>query len=93
MRSPGAVEGATPAGAGALGATRFSGLDPFIVGPDTGFVVVGERTNVTGSARFRRLIEANDFQGAVAVALEQVRGAPTCSTSTWTPTCSMPSRR
>jgi 5-methyltetrahydrofolate--homocysteine methyltransferase len=53
---------------------RFSGLDPFVVGPDTGFVVVGERTNVTGSARFRRLIESNDFQGAVAVALEQVRG-------------------
>ena len=36
--------------------------------------MVGERTNVTGSARFRRLIEANDFQSAVDVALEQVRG-------------------
>ncbi len=36
--------------------------------------MVGERTNVTGSARFRRLIESNDFQGAVDVALEQVRG-------------------
>ena len=45
-----------------------------MIGPDTGFVVVGERTNVTGSAKFRRLIEADDFQGAVAVALEQVRG-------------------
>ncbi len=56
------------------GLSRFSGLDPFVVRPDTGFVVVGERTNVTGSARFRRLIEANDFQGAVDVALEQVRG-------------------
>src|SRR5918994_2811545 len=53
---------------------RFSGLEPFVIGPDTGFVMVGERTNVTGSARFRRLIEANDFQGAVDVALEQVRG-------------------
>ncbi len=53
---------------------RFSGLDPFVVGPDTGFVMVGERTNVTGSARFRRLIEANDFASAVDVALEQVRG-------------------
>jgi 5-methyltetrahydrofolate--homocysteine methyltransferase len=53
---------------------RFSGLEPFVVGPDTGFVVIGERTNVTGSARFRRLIEAGDFQGAVDVALEQVRG-------------------
>ena len=53
---------------------RFSGLEPFVIGPDTGFVIVGERTNVTGSARFRRLVEANDFQGAVDVALEQVRG-------------------
>ena len=53
---------------------RFSGLEPFVIGPDTGFVMVGERTNVTGSARFRRLIEADDYQGAVGVALEQVRG-------------------
>ena len=53
---------------------RFSGLEPFVIGPDTGFVIVGERTNVTGSAKFRRLIEADDFQGAVDVALEQVRG-------------------
>ena len=36
--------------------------------------MIGERTNVTGSARFRRLIEAGDYTGAVAVALEQVRG-------------------
>ncbi|GAA0586110.1 methionine synthase [Paractinoplanes ferrugineus] len=54
--------------------TRFSGLEPFAIGPDTGFVMIGERTNVTGSARFRRLIEADDYQGAVAVALDQVRG-------------------
>jgi 5-methyltetrahydrofolate--homocysteine methyltransferase len=54
--------------------TRFSGLEPFQIGPDTGFVMVGERTNVTGSARFRRMIEADDWQGAVDVALEQVRG-------------------
>ncbi len=53
---------------------RWAGLEPFTVGSDTGFVLVGERTNVTGSARFRRLIEADDFTGAVAVALEQVRG-------------------
>ncbi|WP_018501075.1 methionine synthase [Parafrankia discariae] len=56
------------------GRTRFSGLEPFEIGPDTGFVMIGERTNVTGSARFRRLIEGNDFQGAIDVALEQVRG-------------------
>jgi 5-methyltetrahydrofolate--homocysteine methyltransferase len=53
---------------------RFSGLEPFVIGPDTGFVVVGERTNVTGSARFRRLVEAGDYQAAVDVALDQVRG-------------------
>jgi 5-methyltetrahydrofolate--homocysteine methyltransferase len=53
---------------------RFSGLEPFEIGPDTGFVMIGERTNVTGSARFRRVIEAEDYTGAVEVALEQVRG-------------------
>jgi 5-methyltetrahydrofolate--homocysteine methyltransferase len=53
---------------------RFSGLEPFEIGPDTGFVMIGERTNVTGSARFRRLVEAGDYQQAVEVALEQVRG-------------------
>jgi 5-methyltetrahydrofolate--homocysteine methyltransferase len=55
-------------------APRFSGLEPFEIGEDTGFVLVGERTNVTGSARFRRLVEGGDFNAAVAVALEQVRG-------------------
>ena len=54
--------------------TRFSGLEPFEIGPDTGFVMIGERTNVTGSKRFRRLVESGDFQGAINVALEQVRG-------------------
>ncbi|WP_406630181.1 methionine synthase [Amycolatopsis sp. WGS_07] len=54
--------------------TRFSGLEPFKIGADTGFVMIGERTNVTGSAKFRRLIEAGDHQAAVDVALEQVRG-------------------
>jgi len=53
---------------------RFSGLETFEIGPDTGFVMVGERTNVTGSARFRRLVEGDDYNAAVAVALEQVRG-------------------
>src|SRR4051794_4201500 len=55
-------------------APRFSGLELFEIAPETGFVLVGERTNVTGSARFRRLIESGDFGGAVDVALEQVRG-------------------
>ena len=53
---------------------RFSGLEPFEIGADTGFVMIGERTNVTGSARFRSLVEAGDYGAAVEVALEQVRG-------------------
>src|SRR5262245_40991799 len=53
---------------------HWSGLEPFEIGPDTGFVLIGERTNVTGSARFRRLVEADDFTGAVDVALEEGRG-------------------
>ena len=52
---------------------RFSGLEPFAIRPDTGFVMIGERQNVTGSARFRRLIESGDFPGAVEVAREQVQ--------------------
>ncbi|GAA5139674.1 methionine synthase [Pseudonocardia adelaidensis] len=55
-------------------AARFSGLEPLTIGPDTGFLMIGERTNVTGSAKFRRLIEAGDHQAAVEVAMEQVRG-------------------
>jgi 5-methyltetrahydrofolate--homocysteine methyltransferase len=54
--------------------TRFSGLEPFAITPDTNFVMIGERTNVTGSARFRRLVESGDYQQALEVALEQVRG-------------------
>jgi 5-methyltetrahydrofolate--homocysteine methyltransferase len=61
------------AGARAAGVTRLSGLEPFAITGDTGFVMIGERTNVTGSARFRRLIEAGDHQAAVNVALDQVR--------------------
>ncbi len=53
---------------------RFSGLETFEIGDETGFVVIGERTNVTGSARFRRLVEGGDFSAAIAVAVEQVRG-------------------
>jgi 5-methyltetrahydrofolate--homocysteine methyltransferase len=59
--------------AASTGATRLSGLEPFAITADTGFVMIGERTNVTGSAKFRRLIEAGDYQAAVNVALDQVR--------------------
>jgi 5-methyltetrahydrofolate--homocysteine methyltransferase len=51
---------------------RLSGLEPFNIGPDDLFVNVGERCNVTGSAIFRRLIEADDYSAAVAVARQQV---------------------
>jgi 5-methyltetrahydrofolate--homocysteine methyltransferase len=51
---------------------RLSGLEPLTIGPDDLFVNVGERTNVTGSAAFRRLIEAGDYAQAVQVARQQV---------------------
>jgi 5-methyltetrahydrofolate--homocysteine methyltransferase len=51
---------------------RLSGLEPLNIGPDSLFVNVGERTNVTGSAKFRRLIEADDYTGALDVARQQV---------------------
>ncbi len=54
--------------------TRFSGLEPFEITPESGFVTIGERTNITGSQRFKRLIESGDYAGAVQVALDQVRG-------------------
>ena len=55
-------------------ATRWSGLEPFELYEGSNFAMIGERTNVTGSARFRTLIEADDFAGGVDVALDQVRG-------------------
>jgi 5-methyltetrahydrofolate--homocysteine methyltransferase len=51
---------------------RLAGLEPFNVGPGSLFVNVGERTNVTGSAQFRKLIAADDYAGALAVARQQV---------------------
>ena len=54
--------------------TRLSGLEPLAIGPDSLFVNVGERTNVTGSLRFARLIGEGDYETAVEVARQQVRG-------------------
>jgi 5-methyltetrahydrofolate--homocysteine methyltransferase len=54
--------------------TRFSGLEPLTIRPDSNFQMIGERTNVTGSARFARLIRAGNYGDAVQVALDQVRG-------------------
>ena len=51
---------------------RLAGLEPFNLGPDDLFANVGERCNVTGSAVFRRLIEADDYAAAVKVARQQV---------------------
>jgi 5-methyltetrahydrofolate--homocysteine methyltransferase len=51
---------------------RLSGLEPLEITPATGFVMIGERTNVTGSAAFRRLIKDDKFDEAVAVARQQV---------------------
>jgi len=52
--------------------TRLSGLEPLTITPETNFVVIGERTNVTGSAAFRRLIKDDKYDEAVAVARQQV---------------------
>lgn len=54
--------------------TRLSGLEPLNIGPDSLFVNVGERTNVTGSRRFRRLIQDEDYETALDVARGQVEG-------------------
>ncbi len=51
---------------------RLSGLEPFTLTPDTNFVNVGERTNITGSARFKKLIKADDYEAALSVARDQV---------------------
>ena len=52
----------------------LSGLEPLIFTPDTNFVNVGERTNVTGSRKFLRLIKEENFEEAIDVAREQVEG-------------------
>jgi 5-methyltetrahydrofolate--homocysteine methyltransferase len=52
---------------------RLSGLEPFTLTPEVNFVNVGERTNITGSAKFRKLIAANDYEGAIDVARSQVQ--------------------
>ncbi len=51
---------------------RLSGLEPLVVRPDTNFVNIGERTNVTGSKKFARLIKDNKYEEALSVARQQV---------------------
>ncbi|MCH2081930.1 MAG: methionine synthase [Saprospiraceae bacterium] len=54
--------------------TMLSGLEPLVIRPETNFVNVGERTNVTGSRKFARLIKSGDYQEALSVAQHQVEG-------------------
>ena len=54
--------------------TRLSGLEPLILRDDANFTMVGERTNVAGSRKFRRLIKAEDYEEALSVARDQVEG-------------------
>ncbi|MGE3509547.1 MAG: methionine synthase [Vicinamibacterales bacterium] len=54
--------------------SQFSGLETLTIRPDSNFQMIGERTNVTGSARFARLIRTGNFTEATSVALDQVRG-------------------
>jgi len=61
-------------GAFSSGFTVLSGLEPLVIRPDSNFQMVGERTNVTGSARFARLVKAGTWSEAAQVALDQVRG-------------------
>src|SRR5687767_3864223 len=68
-----AVTSETPATAGTR-LTRLSGLEPLIIREDSNFQMIGERTNVTGSKKFERLVKAKDWAGAATVAIDQVRG-------------------
>ncbi len=52
--------------------SRYSGTDPLVLRPDTNFIMVGERTNITGSRRFARLIKDGNFDAALKVASEQI---------------------
>lgn len=53
---------------------RLSGLEAVTLTPETNFVNIGERTNITGSPKFSKLILAEDYEAALAVALQQVEG-------------------
>jgi len=53
---------------------RLSGLEALNITPEFGFAVIGERTNITGSPKFSKLILAGDFEGALRVARQQVQG-------------------
>ncbi|HUR34911.1 MAG TPA: methionine synthase [Vicinamibacterales bacterium] len=77
-----AVKGLAPRPAGRRGRdlaepahfTQFAGLETLTIRPESNFQMIGERTNVTGSSKFARLIKSADYTAATTVALEQVRG-------------------
>jgi len=54
--------------------SNYSGMEPLVVRPETNFIMIGERTNITGSKRFARLIKSGDYEAALAVARDQVEG-------------------
>ncbi|HTM66274.1 MAG TPA: dihydropteroate synthase, partial [Flavipsychrobacter sp.] len=53
---------------------RLSGLEPLVVRPESNFINIGERTNVTGSKKFARLVRENKYEEALSVARQQVEG-------------------
>ncbi|HPW20066.1 MAG TPA: methionine synthase [Vicinamibacterales bacterium] len=73
VRSRAARRAASGAAPGAA-CSQYAGLEAYTIRPDGTFTVIGERTNVSGSARFRRLIRDGQFAAAAEVALDQVRG-------------------
>ena len=54
--------------------SNYSGMEPLVIRPETNFIMIGERTNITGSKKFARLIKSGDFEAALAVARDQVEG-------------------
>jgi 5-methyltetrahydrofolate--homocysteine methyltransferase len=76
-RTPGSAPAGFSAAAGTSGPagfTQFAGLETLTIRPDSNFQMIGERTNVTGSVRFARLIRSGNYSEATTVALDQVRG-------------------
>src|SRR2546430_12442666 len=73
-RRPHARRVRSPAKAPDMNALELSGLEPLKITPEFGFAVIGERTNITGSPKFSKLILAGDFDGALAVARQQGQG-------------------
>ena len=68
----GGDEAAQAASAGSTALTRFTGLEALTIRPDSNFLMIGERTNVTGSAKFAELVKKGDYQTGTQVALDQV---------------------